>query len=98
MLHSITQNTYAREHIVTITRKGQITIPASLRKHLKTTTHRKLALVVDANGSVQLKTPKYPTLESTFGAVKPLAKSPTLEELREAIADEIAERHAPKQQ
>ena len=96
MLNPIADTIDTREYLVSITSKGQITIPACLRKHLKTTTHRKLALVVGANSEVQLKTPKYPTVESTFGAVKPLAKSPTLKELREAIANDVVERHTLK--
>ena len=98
MLNPIADTIDTREYLVSITSKGQITIPARLRKHLKTTIHRKLALVVNANGEVQLKTPKYPTVESTFGAVKPLAKSPTLEELREAVANDVVERHTLKHQ
>jgi AbrB family looped-hinge helix DNA binding protein len=56
------------ETIVTVTRKGQITLPAHARKLLDTEKNPKLAVVVEPDGSLKLKPPLYPTLESLAGA------------------------------
>jgi AbrB family looped-hinge helix DNA binding protein len=57
MLHVITNTATPREHITSVTSKGQITIPASVRTHLKLDHHRKVAVVVQPDGSVRLRTP-----------------------------------------
>jgi bifunctional DNA-binding transcriptional regulator/antitoxin component of YhaV-PrlF toxin-antitoxin module len=59
---------FQQELIVTVTRKGQITIPAVARKFLHTDRQRTLSLVIDPEGSLRLKPPKYPTIESLAGA------------------------------
>ena len=76
------------EYYATVTSKGQITIPANVRTHLKLNTHRKVALVIEPDGMVHLKAPKYLTLESIFGAVKALKTFPTLNKPCTAIAEE----------
>ena len=96
MLHSNAYTITTREHLAAISNKGQITSPASVLRHLDLTKHRKVAIVVEPSGAVQLKAPKYPTLESIFGAVRPLAQPMSMKEIREVIADDIAEAHQPK--
>ena len=59
---------YQAETIVTVTRKGQLTLPAHARKLLHTEENPKLAVVIEPDGSLKLKPPKYPTLESLAGA------------------------------
>ena len=96
MQHTVTSLGFTMEHIASVTSKGQITIPADVRRFLKIGKHGKIAIAVDSEGRVHLKTPKYPTIESTFGAIKPLANPPTMQELREAIADDFADRYQAK--
>ena len=93
MLHSITNTTNTMEHIASVTSKGQITIPVHVRRHLDLNKHRKVAIAVKADGSVQLAVPKYPTLASIAGAVEALAKPMTMQEMREVIAEELVEKH-----
>src|SRR6185503_6733521 len=59
---------YQHEIVVTVTRKGQITIPAAARKFLQTDKQRKLALTIDSQGGVRLRVPTYPTIASLAGA------------------------------
>ena len=59
---------YQPETIITVTRKGQITLPAHARKLLNTEENPKLAVVIEPDGSLKLKSPKYPSLESLAGA------------------------------
>jgi bifunctional DNA-binding transcriptional regulator/antitoxin component of YhaV-PrlF toxin-antitoxin module len=98
MLQALTPITEPIEHIATVTSKGQITIPVGVRRHLKLDKHRKVAVVVKPDGSVQLAVPKYPTLESIAGVVEPLAKPMTLSEMRAVVADELAEAYRAKSQ
>ena len=65
---------YQPETIVTVTRKGQITLPAHARRLLNTEKNPKLAVVVELDGSLTLKPPTYPTLESLAGAAGSLPK------------------------
>jgi len=47
------------EFVVTVTSKGRITIPASVRCHLKIRTGQKILLVLEPEGTVRLKAPRY---------------------------------------
>ena len=57
-----------KEIISTITSKGQVTIPAEVRKHLGLNKRDKIAFVIDEEGDVHLKAPHYPTVASLRGA------------------------------
>jgi antitoxin PrlF len=80
--------------VATITSKGQVTIPAGVRKRLGLKTHDKIAFVVGKQGEVQLQVPKYPTLSSLRGAAGELAKPLSWKEML-AIAreDHLAAEH-----
>jgi len=54
------------EIISTITSKGQVTIPAEVRKYLGIKTSEKIAFVIDAEGTVRLKVLRYPDIVSTL--------------------------------
>jgi antitoxin PrlF len=73
----------------TITSKGQVTIPAEVRKHLGLKQGDKVAFVLDDAGKVELKAPKYPTVASLAGAAGTLSKPRNIEEML-AIAREDA--------
>lgn len=57
-----------KEIISTITSKGQVTIPAEVRRYLGVATNDKIAFVIDDQGTVRLRVPRYPTIASLKGA------------------------------
>jgi AbrB family looped-hinge helix DNA binding protein len=57
-----------REIISTVTSKGQVTIPAAVRKHLRLPVHGKVVFVIEEEGAVRLSVPRYPNLDSVRGA------------------------------
>ena len=88
---------YQPETIITVTRKGQITLPAHARRLLNTEKNPKLAVVVEPDGSLTLKQPKYPTLESLAGIIPPLNSPKTWEEVEAIIAEDRTEAYLAKQ-
>ncbi len=78
-----------REIVSTISSKGQITIPADVRRHLGVGASDKVTFVIGGDGRVELRPVRY-TLESVLGSVKPLPdESPDLDrEIDEAMAAE----------
>ena len=57
-----------KEILMTVTSKGQVTIPAEVRRHLKIKEGQKIALVLEPEGSVRLRLPRYPTVASLMHA------------------------------
>jgi antitoxin PrlF len=57
-----------KEIVSTITSKGQVTIPAEVRRHLGVTQGDKLSFVIEDDGSIEVKAPKYPDVASLAGA------------------------------
>jgi antitoxin PrlF len=76
-----------KEILMTITSKGQVTIPAEVRRHLGLRRNQRIALVIDDEGTVCLKVPRYPDIASIRGAAGTLDKQLSWEEM-EAIARE----------
>ena len=68
MNQSLTPSPTSNELYSTVTSKGQVTIPVAVRKHLGITANDKIAFVIQPQGTVEVKTPKYPTLASLAGA------------------------------
>jgi AbrB family looped-hinge helix DNA binding protein len=59
----------ASEIVVTLTRKGQVTIPAAVRRMLGIPTQGKVALEIDPHAkAVRLHAPRYPSMTSLAGA------------------------------
>jgi antitoxin PrlF len=77
------------EQSATLTRKGQVTIPAPIRKLLGVGPRDKVSFVVDQNG-VRLKRGTS-AVETTAGMFKTDQPAVSAEELREQAADAIAE-------
>jgi antitoxin PrlF len=71
-----------REIISTITSKGQVTIPAEVRKHLGIQNNDQVAFVIDAEGKVQLKVPRYQSVASLRGAAGSLNKNLSWKEMK----------------
>ena len=63
-----------KEILSTITSKGQVTIPAEVRRHLKLGTRDKIAFVLEPDGTVRVSAPRYPDVASLRGAAGTLKK------------------------
>lgn len=70
-----------KELLTVVTRKGQITIPAEVRKALNLKQGDKVALVLEPEGTVKLTTPRYPTIASLRGAAGALKKPMAWDEM-----------------
>ncbi len=57
--------------ISTISSKGQITIPADVRRHLGVGASDKISVVITDEGRVELRPVRY-TLESVIGSIPPV--------------------------
>jgi len=87
-----------KEIISTITSKGQVTIPAEVRKYLGIKTNDKIAFVIDAEGIVRLKVPRYPDIASLRGAAGSLGKPLTWQQMQEiAYEDRLQAKHEAQQ-
>ena len=86
-----------REYRTTLTRKGQITLPAEVRRALGLRRGDKVAVVLEENGQARLS-PAGSVIARTAGAVKTDQPPLTAEQLREAAelawAQESVERGA----
>jgi antitoxin PrlF len=83
-----------KEILMTITSKGQVTIPAEVRRYLGLQRNQKIALVIEEEtGAVCLQAPRYPDVASLRGAAGTLDRELSWEEMR-AIARE--DRARPK--
>jgi len=82
-----------KESVTTITSKGQITLPAAIRRHLGLHTGDKVSFVIEDSGNVMLKVPKYPNVASLAGAAGKLDRPMDMKEMLEiAREDAIEER------
>jgi antitoxin PrlF len=87
-----------REIISTITSKGQVTIPAEVRKYLGIKSNNKVAFVIDAEGKVQLRVPRYQDIASLRGAAGSLKKELSWEEMKQiAYEDRLKAKSEDKQ-
>jgi antitoxin PrlF len=94
MLQRIPWEATVQEIISTITSKGQVTIPAEVRRHLGVDTHDKIAFVLDDDGAVRLSVPHFPTIDSLRGIAGSLPRPMSWREVediaQEEHADEVA--------
>jgi antitoxin PrlF len=77
-----------RKLVSTLTSKGQVTIPAEIRRHLGLAPHDKIAFVVEAD-SVRIA-PTESVIQRTAGIMKNHRSAKTAEQLREAAEEAIA--------
>ncbi len=83
-----------KEIISTITSKGQVTIPAEVRKYLGIKTNDKIAFVIDSEGVVRLRVPRYPDIASLRGAAGSLNKPLAWQQMQEiAYEDRLQAKH-----
>jgi AbrB family looped-hinge helix DNA binding protein len=79
-----------REHIRTVTTKGQVTLPVEVRRLLKVKPQDKVVFRIVEDRVELSRVPM--TLEEAFGSVAPLKRPEDFGEIRAIVADERAER------
>ncbi len=83
----------------TLTKQGQVTVPASLRRRLGLRAGGKVEFVVEDNGEVKLRAPRYPDVASLSGAAGSLPKPLSWKEVVEiAREDYVAEKYLKSDQ
>lgn len=81
-----------REITSTVSSKGQVTIPAEIRKHLDIKEGDKLSFVIEDDGSVRVIAPHYRRIVELRGIAGSLDKARSWEEIRQiAREDHILE-------
>lgn len=83
------------EILMTVTSKGQVTIPAAVRKHLRIERNQKIALVLESDGTVRLKMPRYRSIADVRGAAGSLERNLSWEQMRAIAREDNASRHKP---
>ena len=77
-----------QEYVMTLTRKGQVTIPVAIRRLLDLEPNNQVTFQVE-EGEVKLR-PTQATLAAAYGAVKPLSKPEDFEMLTELAQEDHA--------
>ena len=77
-----------KEIVTTMTQRGQVTVPAEVRRLLGLKPRDKVAFEIE-DGEVRI-TPAAYTLESAFGSVKPLGGKTDFKAISRAARDEKA--------
>src|SRR5260370_21707377 len=75
----------------TITSKGQVTIPAEVRRVLGVGTTGKVVFQITQEGTVSLTVPQYRSIADLAGAACKLSYPPTEQELKRIAAEERGE-------
>lgn len=83
-----------KEILATITQRGQVTIPAEVRRLLGTKTGDKVAFQIE--GTEVRLAPAAMTLESAYGSVKPVAHPEDFARIEEAAKEEHVARTLAK--
>ena len=83
-----------KESLATITAKGQVTIPAEIRKALGLKPRDKIVFIFN-QGEVKLA-PSSSTLRAGFGAVKPRKKPEDFKELRGEVQKWVVQKAEEK--
>ena len=81
-----------REILLKLSSKGQVTIPAEVRRHLGIEKNQKVALVIEPGGTVRLRVPRYPNVEAVRGAVAALSPKRTWSETLEIAHEDRVRR------
>lgn len=90
LMQEIIASTSMKELVTTLTQRGQITVPAEVRRLLGVKAHDKLAFQIE-DGTVRL-TPASFTLASAFGSVQPHRPVTNIDQEIRAAKQEKAER------
>ena len=79
------------EIVSAINSKGQVTIPAAVRRHLGVSPKDKIAFVLEDTGEVKLTVPRYPTIQSLRGAAGSLEHPLSWGQMREIAREDRVE-------
>lgn len=79
------------EYPATVTSKGQVTIPAAIRRCLGIEAGTTIVFDVAEDGSVRVRLPKYPTIASLAGAAGKLPRALSWQEVSEIAAEDRAD-------
>jgi AbrB family looped-hinge helix DNA binding protein len=95
---AIAHHPSAREIVLTVTRKGQVTIPSAVRRLLGLEADRKVAFLIDEQEqTVRLRVPRYPTIASVVGAAGALKQKISWKEMLDlARTDALVTKSNPK--
>lgn len=77
-----------KEILSTVTSKGQVTIPVEIRQYLGIDTSDKIAFVIEDDGSVRIKIPRYPTITSLRGAAGSLKRPLSWQQMRQVAYED----------
>ena len=81
-----------KELAATVTSKGQVTVPAEIRRYLGLRCGDKLSFVVTDDGEIVLRAPKYRTVASLAGAAGRLPQPLTIADMLEVARDDALAR------
>lgn len=80
-----------KQIVSTITSKGQVTIPAEVRRHLGIDRGDKLSFVIEDEGVVRIVAPRYHNVASLRGAAGTLERPISWEEMIEVANEDRAQ-------
>jgi AbrB family looped-hinge helix DNA binding protein len=86
----------AAKSTTTLSTKGQVILPAAIRRRHNWQAGTRLTVEDTADGVLLRPTPAFPptTTEQVFGCLRYQGKAKTLEEMRDGVAAEVRRRHA----
>lgn len=85
-----------KEFISSVSPKGQITVPAEVRKVLRIKPKDKVLIILEDEGTVRLAAARYPDLASLRGAAGSLKKPLSWQEIRNIAIEDYLEREYKK--
>ncbi len=91
MQENLSSEVTMQQIVSTITSKGQVTIPAAVRRHLGVGTKDKIAFIVEDTGEVKLTAAPYPTIASLRGAAGTLKEPLSWKEIQQIAHEDHAE-------
>jgi AbrB family looped-hinge helix DNA binding protein len=84
----LTLGTTVKEILSTLTSKGQVTIPAEVRRHLGIEQGDRLSFVIADDGRIEVKAPKYSDVASLAGAAGTLQEPMSWDQMREIARED----------
>jgi len=77
------------EILLTVSSKGQVTIPAEVCRRLGVGKNQKIALIIDEeNGDIRLTVPRYPDVASVRGKAGTLRKKLARQQIRDIACED----------
>ena len=77
-----------KEIVSTVTSKGQVTLPVEIRRQLGLSQGDKLSFVIDDDGTIELKSPKYSDVASLAGAAGTLSESMSWDRVKDIARED----------